>query len=149
MNLQRSRVGEPDNVRAHSYPHLESIEYRPGNRTEGIRFVDLGYRCVGLIFFSFSHEGDPPVNPSRGGTAGECDHQSGPDRNTKIHCDRLADGATGCKPYPMLPVSIMRRSIVWAAATGIARSVLLLLIPPAVSGPAQSAKIILPTDKRI
>jgi hypothetical protein len=40
----------------------------------------------------------------------------------------------------------MPSSNVWAAARSIARSVLLLLIPPAASAPAQSAKIILPTD---
>ena len=45
----------------------------------------------------------------------------------------------------MPPESIMRRNIFWVAR-GIARSVLLLLIPPAASAPAQSAKIILPTD---
>jgi murein DD-endopeptidase MepM/ murein hydrolase activator NlpD len=46
----------------------------------------------------------------------------------------------------MPPESIMPSSNVWAAARSIARSVLLLLIPPAASAPAQSAKIILPTD---
>jgi len=40
----------------------------------------------------------------------------------------------------------MRCSNVWAAAKSIARSVLLLLIPPVAAAPAQSAKIILPTD---
>jgi hypothetical protein len=146
MILLRSLVRDPDNIRTLPFPHLEHLEYRPVDRTKWIRFVDLRYRRVGLIFFSSSHKGDPPVDPARGGTAGKCDYQSGADRNTKIHCDRLADGAVGCKPYPMLSESIMPCSNVWAAARSIARSVLLLLIPPAATAPAQSAKIILPTD---
>src|ERR1700757_1180892 len=113
MNLQRSRLRKPDDLRVHLYPHLQPVVKRPGNRTEGIGLADFGYGRIGMILLAVSHERDPPVNSARRGASRYCDRQSGTDRNTKIHCDRLTDDAAGCKPYPMSPESFMRPNIVW------------------------------------
>src|ERR1700693_1255993 len=146
MNLQRSRLGKPDDVRVHLHPHLHPVVKRTGNRTERTGLIGFGYGRLGLILLAVSHERDPPVNSARGGASGECDHQSGTDRNTKIHCDRLTDDAAGCKPYPMSPEWFMRRAIVSVTVRGIVMSAVLLFTQTEFSVLGQSAKIILPTE---
>ena len=146
MNLQRSRLGKPDHVRVHLHPHLQSVIDRPGYRTERIVFVDFRYGRLGRVLFAGSHERDPPVNSARRGAPGECDHQSGTDGNTKIHCDRLTDDAAGCKPYPMSSESFMRRNIVWEAFRGIVDwAVFFLPNPSSRAGPVSQHHL---TDRK-
>ena len=128
MNLQRSRLRKPDDVRAHLYPHLQPVVKRPGNRAERIGLGDFRYDRRGLILLAVSNERDPPGNSVRRGASRYCDRQSGTDRNTKIHCDRLADAAAGCKPYPMSPESLMCSSIL-KACDFCGLVALILLVP--------------------
>src|ERR1700755_1392505 len=96
MNLQSSRVREPNHVRDNFDPHLQSVIDRPGDRTKRVATVHFRQGSLRLLF-TVSHKGNPPVDTTGGGTARERGYRSDTDRNTKIHFDRLMDETLGCK----------------------------------------------------